>query len=303
MARRGGWLTAIIGTGLVLVGGRAAGQQELRWRFRPGETLHYVRSDEWTTLDGDRKVTMHFSRTYEMTWRVETVEPDGAARIVQTIDRVRHSVKKPPQEESVYDSASVVAPAAGAASRFTAAIKPLIGAEFSFTLTPLGEVRDLELSEKTRKLAGSQATPSAWLLNDDALTRLVPTVPLPKAAVRPGTTWTETDSVAIGVGTKNLTRTFRYIGDREREGKRIERIETEVETVVNPRKNLPYESKILSPTTRGAIAFDRDAGRLVQRSERDLVRSITIDRGKAFESETEGIEITTLVPRRDLKAP
>src|SRR5690349_4191103 len=69
--------------GLVVLGaqaGPAADGATLRWKFKPGETLHYV--IDWktstSTAGGDKRVDAKTTLTLDMDWVVREVGGDGA---------------------------------------------------------------------------------------------------------------------------------------------------------------------------------------------------------------------------------
>jgi hypothetical protein len=303
-----GWLKVVVAAVLIplpAAEGEESAPQELRWRLKAGETLHYTRESDrvMTILGGEQPFKQNTRRTIELTWRVQKVEPDGSARIVETIDRIRHSIKNP-REELVFDSAKRVAPAQGTAAAIAAGIKPLVGAEFSFALTPLGEVHDVTLSEKTRQAIASAPPAAGAALRETALTFLIPALPLPEAAAKPGASWTEKASFADPMfGTRNLTRTFRYYGGRIRDGKKLAEIGVEVESVVTPPKDAPVRFEVKSMTTRGTISFDVASGRLVERSDKETARMNMINAGKTTEQVLEGTETTTLAPNSKAPSP
>jgi hypothetical protein len=230
----------------------------------------------------------------ELTWRVEKVEADGSARIAQTIDRLGQSIKNP-RGEVVVDSAQPPAPTDAAASQLGAAMKPMVGAAFSFTLTAQGDIRDIALSDKTRKALESLPPAAAELLRNDALKFVIPTVPLPAEPVKPGTTWSQKASFTDRLlGSRSLTTEYRYVESENRDSKPLDKIGIKIETMVTPAKDAQVQVDVKLMETRGTILFDRAAGRLVERSDKESARMNITNNGKAVEQVMDGTEVTTL---------
>jgi hypothetical protein len=124
-------------------------------------------------------------------------------------------------------------------------------------------------------------------------------MPLPRGAVKLGETWTDEDKITyIPYVTLERSTTYRYAGPVDRDGRRLEAIDFEVETTATPGPDSPY--KQMEMKVRGKIFFDAAGGFLVERSESDsrkLVRAMPED--ETFE---ELNTLTTLSREEDGRA-
>ena len=128
-------------------GGPSARGATLRWKFKPGETLHYT-MDQKTVVIGklpvlDTKSTL--TQTIEMTWTVKRVESNGQAELTQTITRIRDQVDGTVGTYT-YDSKDGKEPESLIAAAKIPVFKALLGAVVPFKMSPRGElveVRDL----------------------------------------------------------------------------------------------------------------------------------------------------------------
>src|SRR6516165_8472568 len=69
----------------------ANAQVTLRYKFKQGETLNYD-LDQKMKMEmaiAGQNINMSMTQTLDMTWKVESVDKDGKAKIVQKFDRVR----------------------------------------------------------------------------------------------------------------------------------------------------------------------------------------------------------------------
>src|SRR5262245_2277307 len=82
----------------VLGGSQTRAQQVIRWKFKEGETLNNGMTKDMSmkmriqNMPIDQKMT----QTMDMRWIVGKVDTDGAAKMVQVIDRVRFTMEAPP---------------------------------------------------------------------------------------------------------------------------------------------------------------------------------------------------------------
>ena len=94
---------------LALSGGAAArGQTLLRWKFEPGQKLHYVVHIKMNQKIGmgATPTTMTTTQIMNTSREVKSVEADGTAVVIQTIDRMRMKQESPQGVMANYDSAS-----------------------------------------------------------------------------------------------------------------------------------------------------------------------------------------------------
>src|SRR5262245_42106518 len=83
----------------------AQAQTTLRYTFKEGEKFHCVtevKTETQMTI-GDKDFTTTSAFTFDMTWKVTEVGPDGKAKMIQTLDRIR-CVQGGPQGKSEFDS-------------------------------------------------------------------------------------------------------------------------------------------------------------------------------------------------------
>ncbi len=275
----------LVGLGLAT----ASAKTTLRWKFKPGDVLHYT-MDQTTVSTGQdpggKELKQTIGLIMDMTWTVKSVDASGAASMTQTIDRVRTSAVSP------YGKFSFDSKEAGDAGSIAGPLfKMLVGAEFTSKMTPLGEVADIKLSDKLlatlrgdNEPAGAQGQFSEAGLKN-MLAQMV--IPLPEGGVDPGETWTRKMAIPAGPDgqTRQIDQTFIYKGaDPSSEGL----VGIEFSTKFEPPKadpNVPVTFK--KETAAGRFDFDNAAGRIARSNVAEVVEVSIALEGKEIPQKVE----------------
>lgn len=277
-----------------------AQEMALRWKFEQGQKLSYRRTQDRTMTSniGGQTVKQTLARVTDMTLVVDQVDKDGSARLTLTVDRIRLT-QTSPRGEVKYDTATRDEPE-GEAKRLAASLRPMAGLSFSLRMTPRGEISDVELTpEASKRLEEAPALLKA-LGNTDNLKHLVPSVLLPEDGVTLGKTWQEqTEFAEPVVGTRKLTVTYRYTGTRKEGGRQLDEIATATELTLDPGEDARVKVKLKEQTGKGLVRFDRSAGHLLSREEKDRTRMVVTLGGREVEQETESVVTVKRVTGRE----
>jgi hypothetical protein len=283
----------VVGLGSIQADG--ADKTTLRWKFKPGEVLHY--SMEQTTISTGpdrtgREIKRSFTMTTDMTWTTKAIEPSGVANWNQTIDRVRVSVKSPGSSISS-DSQE----AGNEESLFGPIFKILVGAEFHSKMNPQGDLVEIKLSEKLQAtlVADNNGGQKGQFSEDglkNMLTQMV--VPLPEAAVAPGETWSRKLAIPSDVQGENrqIEQIFTYKG-AETASKDLDAIDftTKMEPhKVDPKIPLVYKNE----TTTGRFDFDNTIGRINRSNSTEVVEVSLTMMGKESLQKVETTRVFSL---------
>lgn len=246
--------------------GAHAQQTALRWKFNKGDKFNYVITQKSTTkvagkdpaTQKDQVVQHSETQTLDTSWVVKDVT-DGAAEIGQTIDRIR-SVAEMPNTRTEFDSQSGKTP--------QGPIGALLGAEITFKIDAQGEVSDVKVPSQVLEAIRKMQAPggSETQFNEDGLKERIrqATLPLPKEAVSPGTSWKRKIDVPMpGLGSMTVENTYTYRGPDTRE-KGLERIEVSIHLDLKPAEGLPFEVSLKSHNSSGSFLFDNNRGRLAE---------------------------------------
>ncbi len=192
--------------------------EPLQWKFQPGETTHYrLQQDSTSSIameQGDVKTTM--SQNIDLAWLVESVDEAGVAKVRQDIQRVRMKMTAPTGQEYAFDSNSEDRPQ-GFVAMMAPLFETMIAEDFVTTLSPRGEILDLDapdkLLESLKHMPGGAAGAGA-----EALRQLFRSGSflLPEGPLEQGQTWTTRFEMPMPmIGKQVVETTYKYLGDRE----------------------------------------------------------------------------------------
>jgi hypothetical protein len=252
---------------LLFVPAPAASAATLRWKLKPGDAFHYLMEQTTVTVPKRNgmdlgKITQTF--TVDLTRTVKSVGDDGTAEMTQKFDRVRMKydaglVKVEFDSTKEPDAAS--APLVGS-------LKAMVGAEFSFKMTPRGEMSDVRIPEavvKAFREAGSRGGAADQFSEEGFKKSLVETsVTFPAEDLAPGKAWSRQLKIPTPEGAQvTQTRTYTYEGPDAKEGAGVERIGITSKVDLQGAATGADKPEIKSQDCKGALYFDNVAGRMV----------------------------------------
>jgi hypothetical protein len=241
----------------------------LRWKFNPGESLHYQMEQKTVTevKANNQNVKSSVNQTLDTTWAVKAVDTAGKAEMTQTIDRIRAKIEHPfgafeydsKDGKQAEDKLAVDKVAAGLVPIF----KALVGATFKFKISPQGELSDIQVPEgliKSLREAGPTAA-NAGMFSEDGLKNMIreSSLVLPdQAADKP---WTRQSKIpSPPIGTLVVDKTYSYDG-KDADGEKIG-LATKITLEAAPNAN--FEVKIGNQEGKGTFVFDSNVGRVVR---------------------------------------
>ncbi len=137
---------------VVALAGSTAQGANLRWKLKTGDALRYEMSEKTVTsvsAGGMEVSKLTLTQTVNLTWSVKGVEPQGAANLTHTINRVRIKIEAS-QGNIEFDSQDEQA----AANPLNALFKVLIGTPFPFKMDPQGALSDVKVPENITNIRG-----------------------------------------------------------------------------------------------------------------------------------------------------
>jgi len=257
----------------------ASAETLLRWKFAAGEQWQ-VSVDQRTTTEttGAGKPTgIDITLQMVMTWKINSVDDQGTAQIIQRIERFAVTMKSGTAEPIEYASDSEKKPS-GPAADIAAAVAPVVGAEFTVTITGRGAIRDVKLSESTAAaFAAIDSQAFGKMFSPEGIARLLSqaAVEFPEAAIDSGGNWSATSSEPSRLGTLVQERTYTLAEPQELAGKQLERIDIAGTLEIKPSDASPSELKLLAQSLAGTMLFDLEAGRL---SKSESTQKLTTER-------------------------
>jgi hypothetical protein len=274
----------------------AGAQSVLRWKFQSGEQLHYTRTRDQTsakTVAGVRTQDT-IQATTDMTLVVAEVAEDHSAQIKLLIDRIRYH-RKSNGGETHYDSSTDAAPA-GADARFAANLKELLGSEFLFRMSPRGEISGIRVGERNPKKPGVAPKPTSSN-TASSVRNLLPYFRLPEEAVAPGMTWPEqTEYLEPNLGLRRVDLTYQYVRQDLYSGRPVEKItfNSDIRFSGLPRGKVIVDIK--QNESHGTVYFDKAAGRLVMKEQKEKLNLTLLEDNRRTEDETQSTVTVKLNP-------
>jgi RNA polymerase sigma factor (sigma-70 family) len=247
----------------------------LRYKFKEGDKFGYVveyRTENRSGVPGFGRVVV-ITRTYDVTWKVTGIDSDGNARMTLTIDRLRYLEDDGvPAGTMEFDSQKHKNPVGipAVARILSPILKAHVGAEFTCTMSPRGEISNFKVPKKLASVIKNTQGVKAMYSSQSFERQLARqgSVVLPREPVSKDAGWNERIEGAVAVGHAKITVDTRatYKGEAERGGKKLAEVAlkpTASTLEVNPKSALgPYTLK--GDEGKGHLLFDNDRGRLVE---------------------------------------
>jgi hypothetical protein len=257
-------LALVAAIALALAAPRAGAAETLKWAPKAGETLKYALSQVF-----DVKVAAQGQESsnkaeldVDLTWKVDSVGPDGTIALTQTLDRARTKITAPGLALN-YDSQDKKTAEAPANQVWARAYEAILGKPYAIKLSPQGEVVDVKLPEGAANAladsplaagadAGSFFSPAGV---KNILAQILPK--LPKDPVDKGATWDS--ELTLPSGPLKIDFKTKYTLSETAPDALID---ATVSSTVTPAPEAKITVKITRQEGKAKYAFDPRAGHL-----------------------------------------
>jgi RNA polymerase sigma factor (sigma-70 family) len=252
-----------------------AGGATLRYRFKTGDSFRYV-VERTIESESDASVNvgnkqLRTTETYEVTWKVAGVDNEGNAKMTLVLDRVRYrSDQHFPGKLLEFDSSKHRNPVglAGMVRVMSPILKAQVGAVFTCTMSPRGEISDFKVPKKLQG-AVKKTRGVSPLYTPEAFKRLLSHggVVLPSGPIVKGAVWNQKGDSQHAGGHATMTVDTRatYQGEADRDGKKLQEIALYPTATIDRRPPTglgPFTLK--NQEGKGSMFFDNTTGRLVE---------------------------------------
>ncbi len=305
--RFGAWAFVLLGTaGLTGAGARATAAEPLRWTFHQGESLKYSLEQKMTMSTKANGVERKSNRnhTLNFNWTVLAVEPSGEARIRHKTERIRMKADEPPLLPFQFDSAETKGDPPGFEG-MARILRAEAGAEFTFRMTPTGEIIDIEIPAETLKRykdAMPEGRPGGGEVNEKAVKENLMQASPPAFPANPidaGQTWSARPSrvplMEPPIATLILDRTFTYQGpDPRSPASRLIGVQTTAR--VEPIPGVDFKITIRKQDGHGTMTLDTSSGH-VSSTQLSLNMELVVNaQGQSIEQTSDSSSTMTLQP-------
>ncbi len=264
---------------VVLATFNEARADELRWKFKPNETLEYVlaRSVKGKITLSGSDIVFNLEMVFDTTWKPTAVAEDAVADIELTVNRIQIALDSPLFGRMAYDSKNPTEPQGPVWAQMKPTMTGMLDGVFKAKITPLGEVKDIALPEKLADALAKQEIGEnrrqgfgigGNSFNEkgikELLTRSV--LPLPEAT-GDGVTWTQSfENELPMIGTQISETTFSVVGAEQKDGKELTKITAETELLFEPAENPRADLEIVEQSSGATYYFDAAGGRMTEAS-------------------------------------
>lgn len=246
----------------------------------------------------------------ELRWNVESA-PDGQFKVKQSIERITFSLTPQSGAAVMYDSRDKARPS-GQARQVADAAKPLIGAEILITMDRRGQVLETApANAAAEKLFASASAGESGVFSRQSLQTLLrqPLAILPEKPVAAGDKWSaEPREIATAAGKFQQTTEYRFAGQAEDEGKKLEKIEltatlAPAAAAAGKESNTELRLALKSHEQTGMILFSAEEGRLVRAEQVQKLATERPYRETTITVALESKQTTTIAPAGERGAP
>jgi hypothetical protein len=291
----------LLGTVLLLVAGAQQGlaQQQLRWKFQPGEQFKVTVEQKTvsTTRVADQSLKMMVELAVEEKWDVRQVAASGVATIDRSLTRIQLTIRSGVEEEITFDSASERT-APGMARAIAKVLGPVLEKPMRIQVDPRGAVVDVELGEKLKGQLVELAKELGEFFSPDSIQQQLMTIGrLPAGPVSVGESWMESVESTTPLGKLSVVRTFTYEGEKSTSDGLLSEI-----VIVGQIKLVPSadgndrKATLRDQKLSGVLRFDAVAGRLVESTEQQKLGIQTVYRELRIQSDVTTTTRTTVTP-------
>ena len=262
---------------LVLGASPVRAERLLRWKFTSSQKLR-LRTTQTMNMSaevGGNEIKSTTEMAMTVSWTVESVAADGSAKVAQTIDRLGMKMTMPEPIGTVrIDTADTEEPNP-AVAELAKSFKSLIGVAFRQTVSPRGDVCDIEMPGLAADAAAKAVVGD--LVGEDGLADMFrrTALVLPEAPIDAGHRWTETVTMKSPLGEMHLDKQFRYLGTELAGGLPLERVSVAMTVRFGDEPSqFGTTMKVTDQDNSGTVYFDAVAGRIA-RSE--LNQKMTVE--------------------------
>jgi len=295
-----GWSLALV---VAFAGSDALGAS-LRWKLKVGEALRYEMTEKTITTvstGGTEVSKVTLTQTVDLTWNVKGVDPQGAADLTHTINRVRIKIESPMLNVD-FDSKDEQGPANPLRSLF----KVLVGTPFPFKMSPQGVLSDVQIPGNISKILnelGGAAGGSKNIFSEEGLKTMITqaSVIMPKEEVSEGKTWTQESEIpSPPMGSLTLAKTYRYDGESPQG---VAKIGVDAKFTLKPAVGQEVPFTIKTQSAKGELTFDNAAGRLTVSSLNEKLEQVGKIQDREFSQMTDSTVGMKLMSAESATAP
>lgn len=252
----------------------AEAQKQFRWKFSQGDSysVEVTQNLTQTVVIGDQTVEIPAKIAMTLTWEVDSVEDDGVAELLQTVDRVTVKMTIPGIGKDVqYDSSSKDEPTAVIAP-IADVIQPMIGVEFSQKMDASGRVLEVNVPKDAFKGLQSNQLLSQLFSGESFKQMIGKASPVfPAEAIGKSHTWQNEATQKTPLGNITLASKYTYEGEQKKGDESLDKFSVSVTMGFESNGSRGSKVQITDQESKGSMWFDQAAGFLTESSLQQTV--------------------------------
>lgn len=262
---------------LVMSASIVSAQEQLAWKFTPGESLKYVvkQNMNMTMVVASKTQTIAINQTMDMRWRIDDVDAsNGDASMSQTIDRVQMNSQGGPFGVFEYDSAGDKVPESPLGKSMAEVFRRMIGEEFGVHMKTTGKIDQVTIPQSL--IAGLKKAGSAGNALDETTLKQMMTqsaITLPADAINTGHKWDSVQQVELAFGTMTVRSELTYKGIDPSSGHAMITMIPVIS--VEPKPGADVTLTLSKSSGTGLVLFDAAKGRIAK-SDLDLTMQMQV---------------------------
>jgi hypothetical protein len=199
----------------------AADDQELRWKFKPGDKLGYnIVQDSTLSAEGNPAASLNMRQEMDIRWDIAGVNEQGEAVVQQKFERVKLKMTLPMPIGVIELDSKSEEPPMGVAALLAPMIKAITEGTFELTITSRGEVKDVKIPEDVSTVLKNNPNAAALgeMATEEGFKKMLSqgVQLLPEKAVKPGDQWSAKFVQANpAAGTQTVETIYRYEGTND----------------------------------------------------------------------------------------
>ncbi|HQX51828.1 MAG TPA: DUF6263 family protein [Planctomycetaceae bacterium] len=270
-------LTLLTTITLFAGGSSLTAQEQLAWRFTPGESLKYVVNQKMDmTMDlAGNKQTVAMTQVMDMHWKISEVDArNGDVKMSQTVERLKMNSEGPPFGTVAFDSASETAPDTPLGKSLAEVFKVMIGKEFDVQMKSTGKIESVQVPASL--IEGLKKAGSAGNAMDESTLKQMMTqsaITLPEKPIQPGEKWESVQQIEMPFGTMVVKSQLSFEGIDSSSGYAL--IAMKPTITVTPKEGAAINLTLNNAEGQGMVRFDIAKGRIA-RSDLDLTMDMRV---------------------------
>ncbi len=256
---------------LSAIGQTCAQNVPLQWKLVAGDRQSYRMKQEAhldLRLGADNRMQTSMRRVLDLRRTIQDIYADGSAQFSLEVLRVQLTVEGPDEQPVQYDSQASEEPR-GFAATLTPLFQTLLETKLAGTITPSGEITDLQIPEKLALILAQGPTGKTFgktaSANDLTMLASLGLTPLPSPEkLSIGHLWQQSQTIAIApLGPCTASTTYQLEKIRTQLSSKFAIVRPDVTvTLGNSSEHEESSVAIDEQSSSGEIVFDLTAGRL-----------------------------------------